>query len=85
MTLEQLNELGHIAAPLNALLSVETALADIPALALTEPQANRLKSGQKVRVLHVEDGTVCAMAAGKPVAIAEVEEGEVRPVRVFNL
>ena len=85
LTLEQLTDVGHIAAPLNALLSVETALADIPALALTEPQANRLKNGQKVRVLHAEDGIVCAMAAGKPVAVAEVEEGEVRPVRVFNL
>ena len=85
LTLEQLTDLGHIATPLNALLSVETALADIPALALTESQANRLKNGQKVRVLHAENGTVCAMAAGKPVAVAEVEEGEVRPVRVFNL
>ncbi len=85
ISLETLAQLVHSAPPSTFLKPVETALADIPALALTEPQAIRLKSGQAVRVLDVADGTVCAMASGRPVALAEVEHGQVRPVRVFNL
>lgn len=83
--LDKLDQLGHIPAAERYLLPVETALADIPALALTEPQAIRLRRGQAVRVLNVEDGTVCAMQDGRAIAVAEVAEGEVRPVRVFNL
>ena len=71
--------------PFEHLLPVATALDDIPALALTGPQAERLRSGQSVKVLDAGDGRVCAVCAGKPVALAEVASGEVRPVRVFNL
>jgi hypothetical protein len=48
-----------------------------------------LRSGQSIRVLDTglgsADGTICAMHAGKPVALGAVHDGEVRPVRVFNL
>jgi tRNA pseudouridine55 synthase len=67
------------------LLPIETALDDIPALALTGPQADRLRHGQAIRILGVDDGTVCAMTSGRPVAIACAEDGEVRPLRVFNI
>jgi hypothetical protein len=36
-------------------------------------------------VLRTADGTVSATAEGKPVALAEVAGGDVRPLRVFNL
>lgn len=85
ISLDRLAELVHSAPPSEYLSPVETALADIPALALTEPQGIRLRSGQAVRVLNAEDGTVCAMAAGRPVALARIEGGELRPVRVFNM
>lgn len=84
-SLDKLRELWQNSRPSEVLLPVETALVDIPALALTGPQADRLRRGQPVRVLGTADGTVCAMAAGKPVALAEIAAGEVRPVRVFNL
>ncbi len=84
-SLDKLRELWQNTRPSEVLLPVETALVDIPALALTGPQADRLRRGQPVRVLGTADGTVCAMAAGKPVALAEIAAGEVRPVRVFNL
>lgn len=84
-SLDKLRQLWQNTRPSEVLLPVETALVDIPALALTGPQADRLRSGQPVRVLGTADGTVCAMAAGKPVALAEIAAGEVRPVRVFNL
>jgi len=74
---------------------VETALDDIPALAMTEDEARRLQSGQGVSALKVARriplrnfglGTVfCAFAEGKPVALARFEGGELRPIRVLNL
>ncbi len=85
ISLDKLKELWQSAPPSEILLPIETALDDIPALALTGPQADRLRNGQPIRVLGVEDGQVCAMSAGRPVAIAQVEDSEVRPVRVFNL
>ena len=85
ISLDRLAELVHSSPSREYLLPVESALAEIPALAVTEPQAIRLRSGQAVRLLSAEDGTVCAMAAGRPVALAKVEDGEVRPVRVFNI
>ncbi len=95
ISLETLGTLGHSLAASGHLLTVETALDDIPALALTEAEARRLRSGQSVgllrrmdleRVAHLESGAVvCAMAEGKPVALARFEAGDLRPVRVLNL
>lgn len=84
-SLAQLEELGHKGALETALLPVETALADIPALAVTGPEARRLKCGQAVRVPSTLEGAVYAVSAGRPVALARIEGGELRPVRVFNL
>jgi tRNA pseudouridine55 synthase len=77
------------------MLPIETALDDIPALALTEEEARSLRLGQAVAVLPVArrnslqdmpKGTVvCAMAAGKLVAMARIQGGEIRPVRVLNV
>ncbi len=95
ISLDKLTQLGHIAASANHVLPIETALDDIPALALTEAEARRLQSGQPVSLLRVAarepiafvppDGTVRAMAEGRLVALARIEGGEVRPVRVMNL
>jgi tRNA pseudouridine55 synthase len=75
-----------------ALLPVGAALGDLPALALTQPQVDRLCAGQTIRVapglLAGEpdaDATVRAMAAGRMVALARLHGGELSPVRVFNL
>jgi len=75
-----------------ALLPVGQALEAMPSLALTEPQAHRLRSGQSIRVApHLvvgalgEDATVRAMTAGRTVALARLEGSELCPVRVFNL
>src|SRR5207248_6778492 len=48
ISLSKLEALGHIPALLGALAPVATALDDIPALALTEAQADRLRQGQPV-------------------------------------
>jgi tRNA pseudouridine55 synthase len=95
ISLESLQSLGHSPAAFGQLLPVETALDDIPALALTNTEANRLRCGQPVgllsrqdleRVGHLESGCiVCATAGGKPVALARFEAGDLRAVRVLNL
>ncbi|MAG98711.1 MAG: tRNA pseudouridine(55) synthase TruB [Alphaproteobacteria bacterium] len=84
ISLDKLNELRHSSALDSAILPVETALADIPALALTGPQAERLQHGQAIRVLNIADGICRTMTDGRLVALAEANDGEVRPLRVFN-
>lgn len=75
-----------------ALLPVSAALGDMPALPLTQPQADRLRAGQTIRVAPgllvgeaEAEATVRAMAAGRVVALARLHDGELSPVRVFNL
>jgi tRNA pseudouridine55 synthase len=93
--LESVVALRHSPAALEHLLPVETALDDIPALALTKTEALRLRRGQPVSMLarsnlsrigQLRNGDLlCAMGEDKPVAVARFEAGEVRPVRVLNL
>ncbi len=85
ISLDKLEDLGHSAALLEHVRPVETALDDIPALAVTDQQAAQLKFGQAVHVLCNEPGLVRATADGRLVALAEVDDGMARPVRVFNL
>lgn len=95
ISLETLRSLGHSPAAFGHLLPVETVLDDIPALDLTDTEANRLRRGQPVgltdrldlgRIGHLESGCIVwAKAGGKPVALARFEAGGLRPVRVLNL
>lgn len=93
ISLAKLQELGHSAAGRDALLSVlqpvETALDDIPALAISGQDAARLKRGQPVllrgRDAPILKGPVYATSRGSLVAVGEVSQGELRPTRVFNL
>jgi tRNA pseudouridine55 synthase len=95
ISLETLQTMGHSPAAFEHLLPVETALDDIPALALTTTEASRLRSGQAVGLLHRQDRDrirdfvpgcmVCAMSAGKLVALTRFDSGELVPVRVMYL
>jgi tRNA pseudouridine55 synthase len=73
----------------DALLPVETALDDIPALAVSRADAARLQRGQAVllrgRDAPVVNGTVYVTVSGQLLALAETSRGEVIPKRVFNL
>jgi tRNA pseudouridine55 synthase len=73
----------------DALLPVETALDDIPALAVSGADAARLQRGQAVllrgRDAPIFRGTVHVTASGELIALAEVDRGEIIPKRVFNL
>lgn len=89
ITLEKLVDLCHMDAASESLLPVETALDDIPALAVTRADAARLHRGQAV-LLRGRDapntsGTVYVTVAGRLLALAEIGNGELIPKRVFNL
>ena len=68
-----------------------TALADIPALALTEAEAARLSYGQHIplvdfmgrvpREANPDGGLVRAMVGGRLMGLARLEEGLVKPER----
>jgi tRNA pseudouridine55 synthase len=96
ITLENLEDLGHKARLLEALLPVETALDDIPVLAVTAEDAFRLKQGRPIVLvprqvedlkarLPAGDRTVSALAGGSLVALCEMRMGRLEPVRVFHL
>ncbi len=96
VTLESLEDLGHKARHSEALLPVETALDDIPVLAVTDEDAFRLKQGRPIvlvprQVEAVKAGlkpgsrAVSAMAGGVVVALCEMRAGRLEPSRVFNL
>jgi tRNA pseudouridine55 synthase len=94
ISLEALEALWHRAAAgeaslADALEPVETALDDIPALAVSRADAARLQRGQAVllrgRDAPILRGTVYVTAAGRLIALAEIDRGEIVPRRVFNL
>ncbi len=95
ISLDELESIGQIAAREQKLLPVETALDDIPALAVTESEAMRLRNGQTVSLLRKVDlqriadfdngDTVLAKTRTKPVALVRYAGGEVKPFRVLNL
>ena len=95
ISVDMLDHLGHIPALSEHLLPIETALDDIPALALTEAEALRLRHGQSVpppcpsdraTIDQLGNGSIVSVSAsGKLVALAEFDAGMLRPVRVLNL
>jgi tRNA pseudouridine55 synthase len=71
------------------LLPVAAGLADLPALTVSRADAGRLARGQAVllrgRDAPLLEGPVAVSADGALVALADVESGELRPRRIFNL
>ncbi len=72
---------------------VSTALADIPALALTDSEIMQLTQGQAISLLTLmgripddanpDKGLVRAMAGGRVIGLCRLEEGWLRPERIF--
>ncbi len=93
ISLENLAELGHKApggdANKGVLLPIETVLDGIPALAIDEEQARRLKLGQAVLLrganAPIAEDSVLVMSGGKPLGIGTISQGSLKPKRLFNL
>jgi tRNA pseudouridine55 synthase len=91
--LEKLQELSHKGADRQELLAclcpVDAVLDDIPAVLIDQSQAFSLRQGQPVilrgRDAPVNEDLVLARLKGKPVALATIENGMLKPKRVFNL
>jgi len=75
------------------LLPVTTALADIPALALTEHEAAGLKQGQAISLVALmgripananpAGGLARAMAGNRVIGLCRLEDGLLRPERIL--
>jgi tRNA pseudouridine55 synthase len=75
------------------LLPVVTALADIPALALTDAEASGLRHGQAISLVTLmgripgsadpAGGLVRAMAGGRVIGLTRLEDGWMRPERML--
>jgi tRNA pseudouridine55 synthase len=93
ISLESLRQLRHKGAGPQGLISclrpLETALDDIPALAVSQAEASRLKQGQPI-LLRGRDAPIRLDAVyvtwrREPIAIGSIEGGVLKPRRVFNL
>jgi tRNA pseudouridine55 synthase len=97
--LETLKASMHSPAAFEHLRPISTALDGIPALAVTGPDAVRLRSGNPIlmranlfaRLTEEADNddlqgltVYLSTGDGEPVALAALQAGELRPFRVFN-
>ncbi len=92
--LEYLKSLGRIDNACSALLPVQAALDDIPALSVTDSEAADLRNGRSVRLLRkgdlerleaLEEGCEFRVEVrGGLVGLARFEAGEIKPERVLN-
>ena len=91
ISLDKLEELGHSGAAFEHLKSVETVLDDIPALAVSGVEAQRLRRGQAITLTRPQINQVCeepvayAAFGSQAVALGEIRGGQFHPTRVFNL
>jgi tRNA pseudouridine55 synthase len=85
----RVEDLSALADPMEALLTIESALAELPEIPLTRDGAARLRRGQSVllrgQTLIMAEGPVYATLGGHVVAIGTIEAGEFVPTRVFNV
>jgi tRNA pseudouridine55 synthase len=98
--LETLKGFMHSPAAFEHLRPISTALDGIPALAVTGPDAVRLRSGNPILIRATQFARIteavpegddlqgltvfCSTGEGEPVALTALEAGELRPFRVFN-
>ncbi len=93
ISLEKLEELSHRDGSENSLGGVlrplSTVLDGIPALAVMDTDATRLRQGQSV-LLRGAQAPIAAEAVlvthrGQPLGICSIEQGSLKPTRLFNL
>ena len=85
ISLDNLADAGKARQLERILLPLRAGLDDIPALPLTPDQAGLLRQGRVLAGIHADEGQYFALAGETPVALVEVQAGEVRVVRGFNL
>jgi tRNA pseudouridine55 synthase len=91
--LEKLEQMRHKAPGDNAMNGVlrplETMLDGIPALAVKDAEAQRLKQGQSVLLRGANAPIACDAVlvtwGSKPLGLCSIEQGSLKPKRLFNL
>jgi len=94
ISLDSVVERRHSLAASEYLLPIETALDDLPALALSAAEAARLRCGQRVtphdigvraHLDRLDEGTVVSAWHDQAlIALAKTENGGLQPARVIN-
>jgi len=85
ISLDKLDQLGQGAALENILLPLEAGLDGIPALDLDPEQARAVRQGRVLTGSAFPDGVCWARSGATPLALLQVEGGEARVLRGFNL
>lgn len=85
ISLEKLDELSHSARAMDYLCPITTALDDIPAVAVSDQEADRIRCGQTLHLPMAKQGTIVLMCGEAPLAVAENTDGIVKSLRVFNM
>ncbi|MFO0991363.1 MAG: tRNA pseudouridine(55) synthase TruB [Hyphomicrobiales bacterium] len=93
ISLDKLTEMSHKApgpmAMTGVLRPLETVLDGIPALAVKDAEAQRLKQGQPVLLrganAPIAEAAVLVTWGGKPLGLCSIEQGALKPKRLFNL
>ena len=85
VSLDFLEELAKARQLTRAVLPLEAALDDIPALPVTSRQAELLRHGQRLAGIPAQPGLSLATSDGTPVALVEATADGLKVVRGFNL
>lgn len=98
ISLDEFEKIMQNSTPDQVLLPVETALDDIPALAMTAEEISRIRQGQTLKFLSRQDfdrlsvagidemaDIILALDGDKPVALLQKDGPALHPVKVFNL
>ena len=85
ISLDKLNEIGKGAPLSDLLLPLEAGLDDIPALSLSQTDAQAVRQGRVLSELPQPSGLYCAMLDKCPIALMEIQDGTAKVVRGFNL
>ncbi|HEX6741410.1 MAG TPA: tRNA pseudouridine(55) synthase TruB [Sphingomicrobium sp.] len=85
VSLDFLTEIAKARQLTRAVLPLQAALDDIPALPVTSRQAELLRHGQRLVGIPAPPGLSLATEDGRPVALVEAAVDGLRVVRGFNL
>jgi len=85
ISLDKLNEIANGAQLSDLILPLEAGLDDIPALSLSQTDAQAVRQGRVLSGMPQSSGLYCATLDGVPVALIEVLDGTAKVVRGFNL
>ena len=85
ISLDKLNEIANGAQLSDLLLPLEAGLDDIPALSLSQTDAQAVRQGRVLSGLPQSSGLYFAKLGNVPVALVEIMDGTAKVVRGFNL